>query len=72
MCIFLVYIHTLNPCPVKEIIIQKVKLGALTNHILQKALLLEGISSFCDYREQSTLKYVNNVDIFPSNTMHSL
>lgn len=48
------------------------KLGALTNCILQKALLLEELFSVCDDKEQTTLKYVNNVNIFPSNTMRSL
>lgn len=48
------------------------KLGALTNCILRKALLLEGLSSVSDDKEQTTLKYVNNMNIFPSNTTRSL
>lgn len=45
------------------------KHGALTNCILQKALLQDGLFSVCNDKECSAHKYVNNVDIFPSNTL---
>lgn len=72
LCILSRCIHTLNPWPIGEVVIQKKMLGALTKGILQKPLLPEGLLSFCDDNEQNTLKYVSQVNSFPSKTKHSL
>lgn len=45
---------------------------SLTSCCLHRALLLEGLCSVCNVKEQTAMKYVKNRNNFPSNTMCSL